>query len=143
MGADDVHMHEQERETTKLNFRRVLVVEDDDAIANALESILMDEGFMPVSVRTARDALAALSMMPDTPGLILLDLMLPGMNGAELVEELRADKRWRDLPVIVVSASSDVEDVSTLIGAVAAIKKPFHIDALVETVRAHYRRDAA
>jgi two-component system, chemotaxis family, chemotaxis protein CheY len=133
----------QERETVKMSFRRVLVVEDDDAIANALESILMDEGFMPVSVRTARDALAALAMLPNTPGLILLDLMLPGMNGAEFVDELRADDRWLDVPVVVVSASGEAEEVSAMIGAVAALKKPFHIEALVDTVRTHYRRDAA
>jgi DNA-binding response OmpR family regulator len=116
---------------------RLLVVEDDDAIADPLEEGLLREGFEVVRVRTGEAALAA-----EDADLVLLDLGLPDLDGREVCRRLR---EWSDVPIIVLTARSDELDRVLLLemGADDYVVKPYGFRELVARVRAVQRRAGA
>lgn len=112
--------------------KRVLVVEDDDDIRNTLAELLEGEGYEVSSAADGRQGLErALEQMPDV---ILLDLMMPVMNGWEFREEQKRDPAIAGVPVVVVSAvpraAIDVSEV---------IAKPFSIDEVLDAVERQVR----
>jgi DNA-binding response OmpR family regulator len=113
---------------------QILIVEDDDAIANPLAAGLEREGFDVTRVSTGEDALEA--ALPD---LVLLDLRLPGMDGTEVCRRLRARS---DVPIIVVTAKGEEVDrvVGLELGADDYIVKPFGFRELLARIRAVMRR---
>jgi DNA-binding response OmpR family regulator len=113
---------------------QILIVEDDDAIANPLAAGLEREGFEVIRVSTGEDALAA-----PLPDLVLLDLRLPGMDGTEVCRRLRARS---DVPIIVVTAKGEEVDrvVGLELGADDYIVKPFGFRELLARIRAVMRR---
>ena len=113
---------------------RVLVVEDDDAIASGLVDGLTDQGFVPTRVRTGREALA----IGDTD-VVLLDLGLPDMDGRDVCRELRSRS---NVPIIMLTARSDEIDrvVGLELGADDYVTKPFSFRELVARIRAVSRR---
>ena len=82
--------------------RPILVVDDDPALRELLRRTLEPEGYAVLEADDGRSALARIEER--VPGLILLDLMMPHMNGFELLAELRARPEWRGIPVVVVTA---------------------------------------
>jgi two-component system alkaline phosphatase synthesis response regulator PhoP len=121
---------------------RVLVVEDDPDIADLVGRYLRKSGF-EVDVRAnGREALASIAESP--PALVVLDLMLPQLNGLELCRILRADEKTAAIPVIMVTARADEsERIAGLdIGADDYLGKPFSPGELVARVRALLRRSA-
>jgi DNA-binding response OmpR family regulator len=113
---------------------RILIVEDDDAIAEPLGAGLEREGFEVARVSTGEDALDA-----PPADLVLLDLRLPGMDGTEVCRRLRARS---DVPIIVVSAKGEEVDrvVGLELGADDYIVKPFGFRELLARIRAVMRR---
>jgi two-component system chemotaxis response regulator CheY len=112
--------------------RRVLVVDDDEAIRDLLDDVLELEGY---ESRTAADGEAALAAAVDwTPDLIVLDLMMPKMDGWQFREAQRALPHLRDVPVLVVSASQRVHDAHHELGAAAVVAKPFDLESLISTI---------
>ena len=111
---------------------KVLVVDDDPMLAEVCGIVLEQEGF---SVDTATDGLEALRKV-ETGGvdLVLLDLMMPEMDGITLCRELRASPVTRRLPLIAMSASRSLLEQSVQF-ADATVMKPFDIDHLANTVR--------
>ena len=120
---------------------RVLVVEDDDAIAEPLLRGLEREGFTPTRVSTGTEALQRLSGGNDVE-LVLLDLGLPDIDGYEVCRRIRAGS---DLPVIVITARGDEIDrvLGLELGADDYVVKPFGFRELVARIRAVSRRTAA
>jgi DNA-binding response OmpR family regulator len=118
---------------------RVLIVEDDDAIATPLAKGLEREGLAVDRVETGDDALAASSTAPFD--VVLLDLGLPDRDGFDVCRELRARS---DVPIIVVTARSEEVDrvVGLELGADDYIVKPFGLRELVARIRAVARRRA-
>ncbi|MFI5046087.1 MAG: response regulator transcription factor [Acidimicrobiia bacterium] len=117
---------------------RVLIVEDDDAIAAPLAKGLVREGLVVQRVETGTDALARASS-PDAFDVVLLDLGLPDRDGFEVCRELRARS---DVPIIVVSARAEEVDrvVGLELGADDYLVKPFGFRELVARIRAVVRR---
>jgi PAS domain S-box-containing protein len=98
----------------------VLIVEDDPATRELLERLLASEGWAVASAENGRVALEALEH--HTPSLILLDLMMPVMDGCEFATELRRRERWREIPVIVLTAKDlSAEDRRRLNGGVQGV----------------------
>jgi DNA-binding response OmpR family regulator len=118
--------------------RRILIVEDDDALARLLGDNLRYEGFLVERARTVAEASGLLASFG--PDLLLLDLMLPGGDGLEICRELA--RRPRKPPVIIVSARGRKEDkvLGLDLGADDYVSKPFDLDELLARIRAVLRR---
>jgi CheY-like chemotaxis protein len=99
----------------------ILLVEDDYDLRDLLAGLLKRGGYKVIEAEHGQAALEQLHVMPDSPSLVLLDLMMPVMSGFELLEVLRASPRWSSLPVVVLSAIADRNRPE---GARAYVSKP-------------------
>src|SRR5437764_2200168 len=115
---------------------QVLIVEDDQFIAEVLVDILQDEGYR-VAASFDGDALAI--ARDDPPGLVLLDVMMPDMDGPEVCRRLNADPRTRHVPVVFMTAVPESVLGKRLDGCAyeAVIPKPFSIADVLTTVERH------
>ena len=113
-------------------MKTILVVEDDRAIRETVVDLLKDEGFANVTaVRHGKEALAYLETTPTLPALILLDLMMPVMDGESFLRTVQQhpNASLRSVPVIVLTAS---RRRTTLPGAVTWLDKPIDIERLLQ-----------
>lgn len=114
--------------------KRVLLVDDDEELRLALKVRFESSGFQ---MTLAGDGLDALRQIRETqPHLIILDLMLPGLNGFEVCRLLKFDQKFRHIPIILLTARSRREDAETgrAVGADAFVTKPFNGTALITKV---------
>jgi CheY-like chemotaxis protein len=112
----------------------VLIVEDDYEIRITLRAILEEVGYAVETAANGREALALLQKESIAPGLILLDLMMPIMNGWEFADLLKSSAALAAIPFVVQSAFCDTRPPS---GAVAVLSKPIDLDALLTLVDRH------
>ena len=115
--------------------KRVLIAEDEPNIATSLTFLLERAGYQ---VTLSSDGNAALeAVLSDAPDAVLLDLMLPGIDGYEILRRVRNDPRFADLPIMVLSAKGQVEDRETALrlGANLYVTKPFANAELLEAVK--------
>jgi len=118
----------------------ILIVEDEKDIVKMLEYNLKKEGFKTLSARDGEDALdLAVRQRPD---LVILDLMLPGMDGLEVCKNLKGDTKTAPIPVIMLTAKSQESDkiVGLELGADDYITKPFSPRELIARIKAVLRR---
>ncbi len=117
----------------------ILIVEDDTGIARMIQVLLEARGFTTVLSHNGNEAFSRLGGA--VVDLILLDVMMPGMDGYEVCRRIKADPRWKQIPVIMLTAKDAVRDVvqGLEIGAEEYIRKPFNTDELVARVRALLR----
>lgn len=115
---------------------RILVVDDDTALAEMIGIVLRAEGFDPVFCADGNDALA--TFQTSRPDLVLLDLMLPGKNGIEVCTQIRAES---GVPIIMLTAKSDTTDVVHGLesGADDYVVKPFNPKELVARIKTRLR----
>lgn len=113
--------------------KRVLIVDDDDAIRALLGVVLRRRAF---AVDLARNGTEALERMAKCRySVILLDLMMPHLSGYDVLEKLKAAPRGSAPPVVVLTAGAEARDLDPEVVA-ATMQKPFDIEALVETIGA-------
>jgi two-component system, chemotaxis family, chemotaxis protein CheY len=112
----------------------VLVVDDDPDILEAICDILSGEGYRVARARHGVEALERVK--EERPSVILLDLMMPVMDGAAFVEAMRASGGAFDIPIVVISADSSPQR-AVAVGARGFLAKPFDIDALLAQVAAN------
>jgi CheY-like chemotaxis protein len=115
----------------------IAVIDDDDDLRDAIGEILRDAGYGVLTFAGASEALSEIRSLPVMPGLILLDLMMPGMNGWEFREEQLGDPLLRDIPVVVVTASRDLGRHP--ITANEVLHKPVGLEPLLASVARHRR----
>jgi CheY-like chemotaxis protein len=110
----------------------VLIVDDDPDIRDAVGECLRYEGYDVHSAADGRDALDRLEYGL-RPAVILLDLMMPVLNGFDVLEALKSRPEWKSIPVVIVSANRgyQAEDLS---GAVSILRKPVNVDRLLAAV---------
>lgn len=115
----------------------ILVVDDTPANLRLLAGILNEQGYKARPVPNGELALSAARGMP--PDLILLDIMMPEMNGYQVCEQLKADPRTCDIPVIFISAIDDVLDKvkAFAVGGVDYITKPFQMEEVLVRIKTH------
>ncbi len=121
----------------------ILVVEDEKSIADVITYNLQKEGFTVHVERDGRDGLMkAQELLPD---LIILDLMLPGMDGLQVCRQLRSDARTQQLRIIMLTARAEETDeiVGFNMGADDYVTKPFNMRPLIHRVKALLRRTEA
>ena len=137
-------MPQPARETPRVRGH-VLVVEDDPGLAELLRDALEEEGYAVTVRGDGHGALDALARHAEPPDVALLDLLLPGLNGAEVCRWLKTDPRTRRVPVILVTSVSPEYLAGWLPGCPcdSVIYKPFGLDGLLEAVeRSRTERDA-
>ena len=115
-------------------MERILIVDDDLYIGNMVEEVLTKEGYRVSRAYSGTEAV--LSLSETAPDLVLLDLMLPGLSGEEILPKIK------DVPVIVVSAKADTENKVDMLlnGAADYITKPFDIKELTARIKAQLRK---
>ena len=114
---------------------RALVVDDDPEVVDAVSEALQDDGYR---VETATDGASALkSVLEAPPDLIVLDVRMPNLNGWEFCEIVRRQSHTRDVPVLFLTACTDVRDQITAmqVGGSDHLPKPFRLEALRDKVR--------
>jgi len=111
----------------------VLVVEDEDQARELLTEILTFEGFKALGFRNGAEALTYLETAPKPPSLVVLDILMPVMNGRQLRAEMLKKKELAEIPVIVITALDPAE--ARDLKPARVIPKPINIDALVNAVR--------
>ena len=122
----------------------ILVVDDSRTMQRVLNEVLGRKGLMPAFAGTAREALELLER--HTPDVILVDLVMPGMSGYDLLEELHADARWRHIPTVVVTARNDGDSLDRVrrLGVRDYLVKATYSNAdLLSLVRAKLHAKAA
>jgi len=120
----------------------VLIIEDETALAEGLAYNLRREGF---EVAQAGDGRTGLAMaLANPPDVLLLDMMLPGIPGVDILRELRSNEKTKKLLVIILSAKSEESDqvVGFSMGADDYVTKPFSVKVLLERIKALKRRKA-
>lgn len=118
-------------------MKNILIVDDDISIGNMLEEILIKEGYQVMRAYSGTEALLVLKT--GRPDLVLLDLMLPGLNGEDILPEMKG------IPVIVVSAKAGVDDKVDLLlgGAADYVTKPFETKELLARILVQLRKTDA
>lgn len=113
----------------------ILVVEDEAGIARMVQVLLEARGFSTIVTHSGSEALQRLADHP--VDLVLLDVMMPGMDGYEVCRRLKADERWRHLPVVMLTAKDTSRDMvlGLEIGADDYITKPFNTDELIARIK--------
>lgn len=114
--------------------KRVLIVDDHPKVLTFIEIDLKLRGFEVVCASCGKEALEMVSTAK--PDIVLLDMIMPGMDGSEVLQELRT---FTDLPVIAFSASPGNQDTALRLGANDFIHKPFDPDDMVRRIRALLR----
>lgn len=119
---------------------KVLVIEDDEDIQELLKYNLVKEGYQVLRALSGEEGLKA--ARKQAPGLILLDLMLPGLDGLEVCKQLKKDPKTENVPVVMLTAKGEESDVVTglELGAEDYITKPFSPKVLIARLRAVLRR---
>lgn len=119
---------------------RVLVVEDESDIANLIQFHLLREGYQVEIVSSGRQAIA--SVERDRPDLVILDIMLPDLDGLEVCRRLKRDPDCQQIPILMVSARGEESDivVGLELGAEDYVTKPFSPRVLTARVKAVLRR---
>ena len=122
---------------TMLKSKTIFVVEDDPGISLVLSELLEDEGF---KVQVAENGVVALELLQKygVPNLILLDMIMPKMNGWEFAKEFTA-KYDHLCPIIAMTAAADAKQRAKDINAADLIEKPFDFDKCLATIKKHIK----
>ncbi len=110
--------------------RTVLIVEDNSAINGVLKTLLELEGYRVIVAREGREGIEALRREP--PDVIVLDMMMPGMNGWHFLDYQKAESRFAKIPVIVISAFGEI---ARSVRPDAYLPKPLKLELLLETIQ--------
>lgn len=113
----------------------ILVVEDDRDIRDSVVEILEDEGYSVSDAGGGQEALDRLASGPVKPDLILLDLMMPGMNGYQFREEQLKSEEYGQIPVVVITADATAQERVAPLQAAAFLRKPIKIQPLLNTIK--------
>jgi two-component system phosphate regulon response regulator PhoB len=119
---------------------RILIIEDERGLTDVLTYNLQREGYETVVAHDGQEGLRKAQM--HLPDVILLDLMLPGLNGLDVCRELRAGERTRNVPIIMLTAKAEETDhvVGFSLGADDYVTKPFSVKVLLQRIKALQRR---
>jgi len=115
--------------------KSILILEDNIDSRELFGEILRDENYVVIETEDGQDALNYLRTHETPPDLILMDLTFPHMSASQFVDELLAEAKWQDIPLIVVSGQVDTQEQAIKLNAKGFLKKPFDINQFVRTIR--------
>jgi two-component system alkaline phosphatase synthesis response regulator PhoP len=142
-GADVKHSPAKTRPLDPMPGRQILVVDDEEDLLELVRYNLLKEGYRVTCVTTGDEALKTARRQP--PDLIVLDLMLPLIDGLEVCRRLKGDSKTRDIPIIMLTAKSEESDMIAGLerGADDYVTKPFSPRVLAARIKALLRRKEA
>jgi CheY-like chemotaxis protein len=114
-------------------MKTIVIVDDEFALADVLTATLSDIGFHVVSASNGKRGLEVMAEHP--PDLVLLDYMMPLLDGAGVLKAMRADPKFSAVPVIMMSAAPESVVRSRCHGYVAFLRKPFDFEAILNAVQ--------
>jgi len=117
--------------------RRVLVIEDDADARTLMAQVLRIEGYEVAAAANGREALELLRPPASPPAVILIDLMMPEMNGLEFRSAQLGDPRLAAIPLLVISGDRLLDQQAAAVGAAGWLRKPIELDALLAAVHRH------
>jgi CheY-like chemotaxis protein len=109
-------------------MKKIMIADDDPAILDAMELLLVDEGY---DVITASDGSSVKKLIEEKPNLLLLDIWMSGEDGREIAKLLKSQAITRDIPIVLISASKDIDKSARDSGADDFLAKPFEIEDLL------------
>lgn len=112
-------------------MRKILVVDDDPAICDVVQTLLESEGY---SVRTAVNGSNVVRLEEDLPDLLLLDMWMSDMDGCEVARILKHKPQTKHIPIIMISASQDLADTAESVGVDDYLEKPFDLNLLIQKI---------
>lgn len=115
-----------------------MVADDDPAILDALTLLLEDEGYDVLPTVDIETVPRVKRMMPDV---LLLDIWMSGVNGGDICRELKLEKKTAAIPVIMISANRDTEEIAKQSGADDFLLKPFDIDDLLTKIEKYLKKN--
>ena len=125
-------MPDQENARESFDRPAVLVIDDEKAYTKVMAMVLGEYGFDSFPVNSAKDAWELLGRM--TPDLVLLDVMMPEIDGITFLGELRANAQFRAVPVLVVTAYTETREKAVRAGASGFLRKPFSAQQLRDSI---------
>jgi CheY-like chemotaxis protein len=117
--------------------KTILVADDDPAICDALSFMLEEEGYR---VLTTVNGATIYKMEKEFPDLLLLDIWMSGQDGREICKYLKKKEQTKDIPIIILSASRDIEKSAEEAGADDFLAKPFQMDELLKKVAYYVKK---
>lgn len=121
-----------------MNKKRILIADDDQSILEVIQLILEDEGY---KVDTSVDGEDIFNMKSDFPDLLLLDIRMSGIDGRDICKYVKSHHHIKNIPVIMISANKDTEQIAKKVGADDFLTKPFEIDDLIGKVKKYTDRN--
>ena len=112
-------------------MKKILVADDNPAILDALKIMLEENAY---KVETTLNGASAQDMQKPLPDLLLLDIGMSGTNGGDICKLLKSKDETKHIPIIMISATKDIEKISQECGADDFIPKPFQMDYLLEMI---------
>jgi two-component system, cell cycle response regulator DivK len=121
--------------------KKILVVDDDPRNIFALRLTLTAKGFTCICAQEAKEGINIIQKHPGEIGLVLMDMMMPGMDGYGAIAALKADRRTAGIPVVAVTAQAMTGDKEKCIGAgaVAYLAKPIDVDQMLTIIHAYFK----
>lgn len=118
---------------------RILIVDDEPGVADLIDTVLREEGY---TVAIARDGIEGLMLAREwDPDLILMDVMLPGLDGGAAIRRLKNDPATSEIPIVAMSAAGNIRRLrEELKEADGVLSKPFDIESLLAQVAFHLTR---
>ena len=113
--------------------RKILVIDDDEAILEALGTVLREEGYR-VELSTKNGEYVERALQRELPDLIILDILLSGHDGRKICKKLKSEERTKSIPVMLISAHITGNEIASEAGANAFLAKPFDIGELLDRV---------
>jgi CheY-like chemotaxis protein len=114
-----------------MNKKKILIADDDPSILEAMQMMLEDAGYV---VDTTVDGETIYKMEKEFPDLLLLDIWMSGQDGGEICAYLKKQEPTKHIPIIMISANKDTEEIAKKAGADGFITKPFEMDVLLKTI---------
>jgi len=114
---------------------KILIAEDDRFLASAYRAKLTKSGFEVIDAKNGKEALDSMKLSPD---LVILDLIMPDIDGFEVLKKIKSDKRYQDIPVLVASNLAQTEDIDHSLALGAAeyiVKSDLTMSGLVEKIK--------
>jgi CheY-like chemotaxis protein len=119
-------------------IERILVVEDDDLIRDSLVDVLTDHGYEAHGAADGQEALNKLAELTDPPPcLIVLDLMMPNMDGREFRRRQLADPAVKEIPIVVISAFRDLDSIVKELAPAGHFKKPVKLSDFLQIIQTY------